>query len=675
MKIILKPLSKHIRDGFSIECEDKKRVTVGRKEENDLILPFRNVSSYHALLECENGVLYVEDLNSTNGTFINGKKVETREPLGNGDTLRFATYEFLIEIEDKKSEPPQTNQSIQPEGTVLMDASKLEELKKVVETVPKKQEKPEKNVGGETVLYGVKDLVQHGRLVLLDEKGKFVEEFELDSSEVSIGRDSENNIPVDHPSISRIHCFITRKEEFYEIKDNDSTNGVLVNGKKVKKAILNNGDIIKLGDKEFVFIAPGELFSPSFLNKRSKSGSFSFDKKKVYISLGIVFLVLIIILALLPSPRGQRTARQQISQKELKTEIINSYENEDWDNVIYLIENFKIKGFDKEYVKAKFEIENRKPFLDFSAALDRNDFEKARQLLSLINPDSVYRKKAEQLYSDKSEQYITSNFEEIDSFLDAGKIPEAKEIADKLKAVFPDNPKVVEIAEQVNDKYNLYMRKKAVRAKYAALRRKLKRQSAALENKAKELYLQGKIVDAISKLIDARQLYIANNLKVPARIERLKDALGEVRKLYLSGKKKVMEGNLDSAALDFEKLFAISEKRLWGIDGSVEKECKTLLSDYYAKKAEQYFASNNFTKALGFAEKVLDIDPSNRRMSSLKREIIKNARDLYNKGYIEQTQYNDCKAALFYFRQVIDILPPSDPVYKKAVKRIKECEK
>ncbi len=673
MKMIFKPLSKEVENGFIVDCDLNARLTIGRKDSNDIVLAFRNVSSFHAIVECVDGIVYVEDLNSTNGTFVNGQKVDGRVPLKNGDRVRFATYEFFTEVEgrDKKED---VLEEIPSEGTVLFDSESVKEVQSIVEKVEGK-ERLEEETGKETVLYGVKNLVQNGRLILIDEKGKFLEEYELKEFETSIGRDDVNSIPIDHPSISRVHCFINRKEGYYEIVDNDSTNGVFVNGKKVKKTLLKNGDIIKLGDKEFVFIAPGELFSPSLLEGKQHKSSLTFDRKKVYIGIGVVFLLLMVILALIPENKGRRTQRQSVSIKDLKLEVINSFKNEDWDNVVYLIDNFKLKGFENEYNKAKFEIKNRDIYLKFMELLKNEDFDGAEKIMASIDKSSIYYSKAEKNYQDKSEEYINSQLEEIDSFLDDNKVDKAYEQVVQLAEKFPDSEKVAQIKNEVEQKYRLFTKRKEARQRYYALRMRLKRKSAALEREAENLYLNGKIVDAIAKIIDAKQIYIAKNMKVPSRLERLKDYMGKVRELYISGKKEIMQGKTDSAAEKFEKLFSISNKYLWGKEGKIEKECKTLLKDYYKDKARKFYASNNYTKALNFAERVIQIDPSDREMASLKREILKTAKSLYNKGYIEQTQYKDCKAALFYFRQVVEILPPSDPVYKKAMKRIKECEK
>lgn len=63
-----------------------------------------------------------------------------------------------------------------------------------------------------------------------------------------IGRDPTCDWQIDFDAVSRKHAKITRKEEKYEIEDLGSSNGIFVNGKKIKEAqILRAGDQIKLG--------------------------------------------------------------------------------------------------------------------------------------------------------------------------------------------------------------------------------------------------------------------------------------------------------------------------------------------------------------------------------------------------------------------------------------------
>jgi pSer/pThr/pTyr-binding forkhead associated (FHA) protein len=66
-------------------------VTIGRSIENNMVVDEAHVSGYHARVFEQSGQVLLEDLGSTNGTFINGKRVKSLTVLNDGDTLQFGT--------------------------------------------------------------------------------------------------------------------------------------------------------------------------------------------------------------------------------------------------------------------------------------------------------------------------------------------------------------------------------------------------------------------------------------------------------------------------------------------------------------------------------------------------------------------------------------------------------
>ncbi|MEZ6115161.1 MAG: FHA domain-containing protein [Pirellulaceae bacterium] len=74
----------------------KSNLLVGRRESCDIVLRFANVSAHHCQLSCENGYWYVKDLNSRNGTKVNGRRVQKKR-IDPGDEIAIAKhkYEFL----------------------------------------------------------------------------------------------------------------------------------------------------------------------------------------------------------------------------------------------------------------------------------------------------------------------------------------------------------------------------------------------------------------------------------------------------------------------------------------------------------------------------------------------------------------------------------------------------
>ena len=70
---------------------------IGRREGFDLCIPCRNVSSLHAeILEKEDG-LWVYDLNSTNGTFVNGERITKKARIEQGDRLKIGSCTYEVE--------------------------------------------------------------------------------------------------------------------------------------------------------------------------------------------------------------------------------------------------------------------------------------------------------------------------------------------------------------------------------------------------------------------------------------------------------------------------------------------------------------------------------------------------------------------------------------------------
>lgn len=78
--------------------------------------------------------------------------------------------------------------------------------------------------------------------------------FTLPASEVSIGRDSSNQLWAADPALSRRHCVLVGNDGQFSIKDLKSRNGTLINGVPVEQQQLRHGDQIYIGDSVLIFL-------------------------------------------------------------------------------------------------------------------------------------------------------------------------------------------------------------------------------------------------------------------------------------------------------------------------------------------------------------------------------------------------------------------------------------
>jgi phage tail-like protein len=105
-------------------------VALGREHGNDIVLDDASVSLYHARLLCTPTECWIEDLESTNGTFLNHVRLQpnVRQPLRNGDTLRLGSVVIQYRRTDQGAQPleravgseqPQTPRAVSQRPPVL----------------------------------------------------------------------------------------------------------------------------------------------------------------------------------------------------------------------------------------------------------------------------------------------------------------------------------------------------------------------------------------------------------------------------------------------------------------------------------------------------------------------------------------------------------------------------
>ncbi|AQR97932.1 MULTISPECIES: FHA domain-containing protein [Clostridium] len=85
---------KELKEGSIIPI--RSDLTIGRKSDNLIVLNEQHISGNHAKILVRNDSLFLEDLNSTNGTYLNGTKITGKVKLSNKDEIKIGNVIFKI---------------------------------------------------------------------------------------------------------------------------------------------------------------------------------------------------------------------------------------------------------------------------------------------------------------------------------------------------------------------------------------------------------------------------------------------------------------------------------------------------------------------------------------------------------------------------------------------------
>ncbi len=266
---------------FNLEGDE---ITIGRGSKNGIVIHDNEVSRVHCRLVRLSGNYEVRDLDSINGTFVNGQRVITPLPLQHG---------ALIELGD----------TITLEyGTLTEDAS-----------LPPHQ------------LPIAAEILSHYSLTMT--KGPVVGNiYPLNGSIITIGRDLSNNIVVDDSEVSRHHTRIHFTENGYVIEDLASTNGTYVNDVLLRGTrTLEPGDVLRLGTMvQFEYSFRNEPFA-SLEDETPPRGMPSFEPT----------LTNMYTLDTQAAKRTTIAARSTgLTPGALKNHLLVVYAREDWETVV-----------------------------------------------------------------------------------------------------------------------------------------------------------------------------------------------------------------------------------------------------------------------------------------------------------------------------------------------------
>ena len=299
-------------------------LTVGRDPSCGLVLAERNVSRRHVRLFRKGEAWAVEDAGSRYGVYLNGDKLGGASLLHDGDTLKVGDFAFAIEDPDADADVHSTApmlEAIDDDDAGFADDGPTGERPSPFvaepDTAPWPAQRPSDQPppvapapeqGRPTAMVApppqARQAPQGGgsnavppqfRMKLSGLSPAVVgKELVLERAAMTVGRTPENDLIIDHRSVSSTHARVAFENGHFIVYDQGSTNGVLVNGEPYQSCVLQYNDEIQFGHVKFRFVRPSDRFEAAAPIVERDDGERSGSAAKI---VALVVLVVASILA------------------------------------------------------------------------------------------------------------------------------------------------------------------------------------------------------------------------------------------------------------------------------------------------------------------------------------------------------------------------------------------
>ncbi len=209
---------------------EKKRISIGRTHDNDIVLENRGVSRKHATIEFNNNAAVIIDNESLNGTFVNNRKIH-EEVLRDQDSITIGKYTLLYSREATH----QGNELAGMDGTMVLNTKRQKTLLE--------NDRVERQL-----------VTKYGGSILLGEENAEFAEYRLDRDVTTLGKAKFVHIKAKGMFLSGIQAKLVRDTDGFTLVNLGRKGKTLINGEPVDQSLVKNGDVITVGKSTFKFV-------------------------------------------------------------------------------------------------------------------------------------------------------------------------------------------------------------------------------------------------------------------------------------------------------------------------------------------------------------------------------------------------------------------------------------
>ena len=261
---------------------EEDEIVLGRSQSSTLQIDSPGVSRQHARLIRQGDRYLIEDLGSSNGTFVNGERISAPHALKNGDSIGLGRTVLLAYQVELPAAAATMIESDLPEidGTMIEDAPQppptTDQADTALPVAPVPVDPLMTVVGEEVDLQ--RDLTPPQITVTI--AGQSPRTYTLTNPNVTIGRGADNEIVIDSRIVSRQHAYLDRVQDKYILYVlPEAGNPVLFDGRPLTAPrTLEHGDILRIGSLD-----PGMMVTMTYLDPsraaETQAAAIKFDEK------------------------------------------------------------------------------------------------------------------------------------------------------------------------------------------------------------------------------------------------------------------------------------------------------------------------------------------------------------------------------------------------------------
>jgi pSer/pThr/pTyr-binding forkhead associated (FHA) protein len=669
-KLVIREPGKPLRE-FQLE---KGPYTLGRDEENDIVVSDETVSRKHARIKFENGSFIIEDLKSTSGVYVNRKKIEGECKVNPGDDILIGSTE--IAIEEEKTDDDKTK-LLSPEALqkYIEGTDKTQILDTDVPGIPKygaeegraEDERTRMLDAEEVHIAEQQTVMPYHRFLVISKKG-FGKEYLVDRSEITVGRSGDSSIMLDDQTVSSIHATIRMEGNDCVLRDMNSKNGTFVNGSPIREEyVLQEGDEIKIGSFKLKFIHKDTVISREALLLEVKRKEKKHLINKALIG-GLALLCIVIVLVAVSRETKEPEKRPAIQVQQPGTDMMEPLVPE------------KPPLETQEKPPAPVVLGESMADIYFNTA---NEFLANRlwdeaigkfEQVQRIDPD--YPGVPDGIFHAKIESLNRSLLEEGLLLISQGHYTEGiKQLEGISQESIYINEAMLEI-QFARDEMAQAKKKEATgvrkRTQQPPQMSSLNEKGEKLIDQALKYYADGNTKAAMTKLNAALKLKISPEDPLKIKASSLKESMARIAEVYDKGLAEYNSRQFGQAFQSWSEVLDIDQEIIGQGKSHFSSTIAIYMADEFYRQAREAYEKEQYIEAYAKCTKALKASPGHRGCLEIKGLLAEKAKRLYEDGYILE-ELNPTQA-IQKWKMVLEMCPPENEYYQKAKSRIAKYE-